>query len=224
MIVTYLYERNLKGKHMKNILAENLLRFSPKNLTESEKKNLSKLTEQADETNSNITLTDQFKNISTAPDYITSLIGYVSLPKKGFPEPGDVAIKDGKAVLLYLNPKTYMVLGNIGSYDGNSKTVTNEQLNIKIFVAEPWSSNDPSTGRPVNVTPFKYNLTDLPGLTATIAKFVNGNNIDAAAKWLQTRGKDLIGAFNMAKQYGLETSILNNQVAYNNAVKAKLTS
>jgi hypothetical protein len=209
---------------MKNILAENLLRFSPKNLTESEKKNLSKLTEQADETNSNITLTDQFKNISTAPDYITSLIGYVSLPKKGFPEPGDVAIKDGKAVLLYLNPKTYMVLGNIGSYDGNSKTVTNEQLNIKIFVAEPWSSNDPSTGRPVNVTPFKYNLTDLPGLTATIAKFVNGNNIDAAAKWLQTRGKDLIGAFNMAKQYGLETSILNNQVAYNNAVKAKLTS
>jgi hypothetical protein len=46
LIVTYLYERNLKGKHMKNILAENLLRFSPKNLTESEKKNLSKLTEQ----------------------------------------------------------------------------------------------------------------------------------------------------------------------------------
>ena len=32
---------------MKNILAENLLRFAPKNLTESEKKNLSKLTEQA---------------------------------------------------------------------------------------------------------------------------------------------------------------------------------
>jgi len=209
---------------MKNILAENLLRFSPKNLTESEKKNLSKLTEQADETNSNITLTDQFKNISTAPDYITSPIGYVSLPKKGFPEPGDVAAKDGKAVLLYLNPKTYMLLGKIGSYDGNSKTVSNDQLSIKIFVAEPWSSNDPSTGRPVNVTSFKYNLTDLPGLTATIAKFVNGNNIDAAAKWLQTRGKDLIAAFNMAKQYGLETSILDNQVAYNNAVKAKLTS
>jgi hypothetical protein len=35
---------------MKNILAENLLRFAPKNLTESEKKNLSKLTEQADMT------------------------------------------------------------------------------------------------------------------------------------------------------------------------------
>jgi hypothetical protein len=209
---------------MKNILAENLLRFSPKNLTESEKKNLSKLTEQADETNSNITLTDQFKNISTAPDYIKSPIGYVSLPKTGFPEPGDVAVNDRNAVLLYLNPKTYMVLGNIGSYDGNSKTVTNEQLSIKIFVAEPWSSNDPSTGRPVNVTSFKYNLTDLPGLTATIAKFVNGNNIDAAAKWLQTRGKDLVAAFNMAKQYGLETSILDNQVAYNNAVKAKLTS
>ena len=36
---------------MKNILAENMLRFGPKNLTESEKQKLSKLTEQADENN-----------------------------------------------------------------------------------------------------------------------------------------------------------------------------
>jgi hypothetical protein len=65
LIVTYLYERNLKGKHMKNILAENLLRFSPKNLTESEKKNLSKLAEQQD------TFTSALSKINTAiPDFL----------------------------------------------------------------------------------------------------------------------------------------------------------
>lgn len=51
---------------MKNKLAENMLRFGPKNLTESEKKNLSKLVEQqsvgSDKAIINITITDGFKN------------------------------------------------------------------------------------------------------------------------------------------------------------------
>jgi hypothetical protein len=36
-------------EEMKNILAENMLRFGPRNLTESEKRNLQRLTEQSDE-------------------------------------------------------------------------------------------------------------------------------------------------------------------------------
>jgi outer membrane protein OmpA-like peptidoglycan-associated protein len=41
--VIYLYERNLKGNNMKNILAENLLRFGVRNLSESDITNISNI-------------------------------------------------------------------------------------------------------------------------------------------------------------------------------------
>ena len=36
----YLYERNLKGTNMKNLLSENMMRFGTKNLSESQKRKL----------------------------------------------------------------------------------------------------------------------------------------------------------------------------------------
>jgi hypothetical protein len=44
----YLYERNLKGYKMKNILAENMLRFGPKNLDSKAVRTLKRLTEQTE--------------------------------------------------------------------------------------------------------------------------------------------------------------------------------
>jgi hypothetical protein len=45
-MITYLYERNLKGHTMKNILAENMLRFGSKNLDSKSVRTLKQLVEQ----------------------------------------------------------------------------------------------------------------------------------------------------------------------------------
>ena len=205
---------------MKNILAENLLRFGAKNISKDVKK---KLTEQAEESNSNITLTDQFKDVKK-PDIIRSDAGYVTLPKTGFPANGDVGIMNNEGVVMWLDQNMYMVLGKIGTYNQSTKSIEQEVLGIRIFAAEPWTSSDPSTGRPVNVTQFKYNVNDLPGLTAAIAKFVNGNNAAAAVNWLKGQGQQLVPAYNMATQFGLDTSILSDLNAYNTAVQKKITA
>ena len=55
--ISYLFKRNLKGYMKKNILAENMLRFGPKNLSESDRRRLQRLTEAEELTNQTLDTT-----------------------------------------------------------------------------------------------------------------------------------------------------------------------
>ena len=75
----YLYERNLKGiLNMKNTLAENMLRFGSKNLTEENRKNLKRLTEDYVATNGT-TYKLNFKDEVAFMNFITPTQKYLDI-------------------------------------------------------------------------------------------------------------------------------------------------
>jgi hypothetical protein len=201
---------------MKNILAENMLRFGPRNLSESAKRKLSKLVEQTDQLQmSNIALTDAHKNADT-PQLIKSSTGssVISFPTLGRPENGNLALNDQEGVITYLGkPGYYMVIGNIGKLENG--TVVNPRLSALTFLGNPGigSGPDASFGSAIREQKL-HGVTDLPALTAKVAKMMDRN----AAGWLKQNGEKLINTYKLAQNLGVDTSILDNLNNYNNQV------
>lgn len=207
---------------MKNKLAENMLRFGPKNLTESEKKNLSKLVEQAEQPQmSNIALTDAHKN-AAKPQRIDSSDGtdVISFPPLGRPQNGNLALNDGEGVITYLGkPGYYMVIGKIGKLENG--TVVNPRLSALTFLGAPGEGSGPDASFGSAIREQKlHGVANLPALTAKIAKMMDNN----AGSWLKSNGENLINAYKMSQSLGVDTTILNNLNDYNNQVDKNITA
>ena len=214
---------------MKNILAENMLRFGPRNLSESAKRKLSKLVEQAavsPNQYSNISLTDAHKKAAAAPQNIISNevkgANIISFPPNKTPENGNWALNDRQGVITWIGGTMYMVIGKIGKLENNS--VVNPELMALIFEGVPGASTGEggdSTGNPIKVIK-TFTVNNLPNLTAAVAKMQGGGK--APADWLANHGSRVIKLYEMAESLGVNTSILKQKdlSAYNNAVKTAL--
>ena len=200
---------------MKNTLAENMLRFGSKNLTESEKQKLGKLVEQSDKPKSNIALQDVHKNASK-PQIIRSSTDEktISFPSLGVPKDGDRAINNGEGVITYIGNDSYMVIGKIGTLENG--TVVAPRLVALTFHGRPGEGGgaDASFGSAITNQQL-HGVVNLPALTAKVAKMMGRND---AASWLKKHGDNLITAYKMAQGLGVDTAILNDLTGYNELV------
>jgi hypothetical protein len=135
---------------MKNILAENLLRFGVKNLSKTQLSELSKIVEQQDTPRGNITLnTDLLSQAFQAPQVIKdpyhSYSAFVTRAKTegaGIPGKGDVAVINGNAMIVDLGAATgggsnvYVIVGRIGELD-DKLTVQNIKDAYYVFTMNP---------------------------------------------------------------------------------------
>ena len=205
---------------MKNTLAENMLRFGPKNLTEAEKQKLSKLTEQTDQLQmSNIALTDAHKNASK-PQKIVSSAGAetISFPGLGMPKNGDRAINNGEGVITYIGDGSYMVIGKIGTLENG--TVVGPKLSALTFQGRPGAGSGVYASFGSAITNQQlHSVANLPALTARVAKMIGRND---AASWLKQYGNNLITAYKMAQGLGVDTAILNDLTGYNELVNKSI--
>jgi hypothetical protein len=138
---------------MKNILAENLLRFGVKNLSETQLSELSKIVEQQDTPRGNITLnTDLLDRAFQAPQVIKdpnhSYSAFVTREKTkeaGQPSKGDVAVINDAAMIVALSSATgggsniYVIVGRIGELD-DKLTVQNIKNAYYVFTMNPATS------------------------------------------------------------------------------------
>lgn len=109
---------------MKNILAENLLRFGVKNLSESDKKTLSEniLIEQTQEAKNALTALNEylFKNPFKMPNYEGSIRGTALMVNKRDIEIADIKKKNPDAPIV----SAYLRLRMLGVIDATTKNFT----------------------------------------------------------------------------------------------------
>ncbi len=141
---------------MKNILAENLLRFGVKNLSKTQLSELSKIVEQQDTPRGkgNITLnTDLLGRAFKEPQVIInpddSYSAFVTRAKTegaGIPSKGDVAVINDDAMIVDLGAASgggsniYVVVGRIGELD-DKLTVQNIKNAYYVFTMNPATSD-----------------------------------------------------------------------------------
>lgn len=122
---------------MKNILAENLLRFAPKNLSESDKKNLRKLTEAEESYSINLLITDSYENATSGnPTIVQDDASYIFFDtitggKKYAFETGKLVVERNFAGEFTL------VAGIPGTLDENNKFTPGTKLMLYTFSGDP---------------------------------------------------------------------------------------
>lgn len=149
----------------KNLLAENMLRFKAKNLSETTKRKIVKLAEIISEQDGKATV----ENISL--DMANMLAGNDMTRIKGnstiytFPERGDgesvagaVATYDDQSVLYAVGGDQYVVVGQLGDLKGdndNNWSITNTAPKVFTFRTTPYAGSDEGAGNNVRPYPFK---------------------------------------------------------------------
>ena len=146
---------------MKNTLAENMLRFGSKNLTESEKQNLGKLAEQDDKsTVENISL--DMDNMLAGNDMTrikgTSTIYTFPERTEGDSVAGDVATYDDQSVLYAAADGQYVVVGQLGILQGDNDSnwsIQDPAPKVFTFLTTPYTGPNDGFGNNVRPYPFK---------------------------------------------------------------------
>ena len=166
----------------KNLLAENMLRFRAKNLSETAKRKIVKLAEIITEqktsaSNSNITLhlNDIMSGKSIAP--IAGNNEFYAFPIKpgtGQGEggasalPGDVATYNNDSAIYYNGGDQYIVVGNIGTLDKTGQSIQNEQP--RAFKVIMKHSDVEGFGKPVQFKVAPFPVTNVATAIAKLLK------------------------------------------------------
>ena len=201
---------------MKNILAENMLRFGSKNLSVASTKKLQRLAEAAAQPNKdNITMLVD-KVITPARKKVTPIISDNGLTTDviTFPENPDYtkptdALYSGEGVILYLDKGCYIVSGLIGQLDVKNNKITNPTNRVKLLRFDPVYTRNADTGAIENLSQGEGNpvLTKLslqPVISAEnlalIATTIYGN--DRSTVTLTALNTKLLSFAKVASAYG----------------------
>ena len=117
---------------MKNTLAENMLRFGPKNLTQENRENLKRLTEDFINPNDGMTYKSNFKNVSMFDKYVK---GDTAVPNSVLLPPPGVGINTEAHTQL---------IWYAAAYTGEDPSIDNVRASasqIKRFLINVWKPN-----------------------------------------------------------------------------------
>lgn len=169
---------------MKNILAENMLRFGVKNLSKTQLSELSKIVEQQEVSRGNITLNiDLLTKSAKEPVLIINTDEtYSVFSQKGTPIAGDVACHNGRASIIQLGTSdtgettpTYVIIGQIGQLDAKL-TIQNISKSYYIFKMNPVPQPETGVGnRAIKVAGPLSPINPITSI-ATICKMVGKVN------------------------------------------------
>lgn len=197
---------------MKNILAENMLRFGVKNLSDKSKK---KLAEQAPvatvpPTVANITLltkllTDSKNAVAsiTAAERKEATIVAFPAGSDGVAKPGDLAVINGEGIIKLLGGTYYLAIGNFGKLD-NKMQVTNAKRSIKLLTLTPAAANANTYGNPVRTILNWDTTVQLPFLFAAITKQLYPSDKTAFTTILKP---SLVAISKAGSTYGIQVPI-----------------
>lgn len=214
---------------MKNIIAENFLRFAPKNLSEADSKKIQQLTEQAPTDKVvNIAITTIPKDAATGPMLIesgaTKIITFGPVAKSGM-----YAVDTRQAVILYLGNYIYMTLGKLGIWNSETQKVETPKVGMSIFDIRASQEASPEAGNTSGfVKPIKtnYNTQNPENAVAVglVTAFKNmgkgaGEANGAARDFYNKNKSNIVKAFQMASQLGIQ-QLNSNEIPRDKAVLA----
>ena len=130
---------------MKNILAENMLRFGSKNLSVASTKKLQRLAEAAAmPTRDNISmlvdevLTPAMSNVVPIVSADQNQTDMITFPRSSNTSAATNAMYSGQGVIMYLDKGYYLVCGNIGVIPANGTAITGTpERKIQLMIITP---------------------------------------------------------------------------------------
>ena len=191
---------------MKNILAENMLRFRSKNIAAQEAAAIRKLIEQMEKI-VNVDLIDTLKGkkltIVSSPN--NDLIAF---PRSGMPKVGDPAILHMEGAVYQSGTgstaSSYILLGNIGKLTGGEGNWgIEDNSSLKVFTYQkPAAAPTNRAGRPI-VPEKPYGtpttVTDAASIISTLTKHKYGNQ-SLLNRYAQEYITDLVKLFQTMNQ------------------------
>ena len=209
---------------MKNILAENMLRFRSKNIAAQEAAAIRKLIEQMATPIVNVDLIDTLKGkkltIVSSPN--NDLIAF---PRSGTPKVGDPAILHMEGAVYQSGTgstaSSYILLGNIGKLTGEEGNWgIEDNSSLKVFTYQkPAAAPTNRAGRPI-VPEKPYGtpttVTDAASIISTLTKHEYGNraNFSLIKSYSQKYIADLIKLFQTMNQLRDVPTDTNGVMAY----------
>jgi len=164
----------------KNLLAENMLRYRAKNLSETAKRKIVKLAEiiseqDAPNGSSNITLYLQDIMAGNQVAKISGRQTFYSFPLKpnagqggALGLPGDVATYNNESAIYKVGVNQYIVVGNIGILDETGQRIQNERTQAFKVIMSPGIGN--GYGNAVRFTVNPSPVTDTSRTIAALLK------------------------------------------------------
>ena len=184
---------------MKNILAENMLRFGPKNLSGASKKKLQRLAEAEDlnGVKSMLAIPGVAKGVTTTLTDTDPAIKVITInteadvPVPAGPRLFAVANNAGAVVsrLSYYN----LVIGNIGEYDTANRIIKSPVLQA-VFTNKTRMINTPGT---LQLEAFLTTEDNIAQLFAKLCLIVTDNNQVNAGELYRTQSNNLIATFKL---------------------------
>jgi hypothetical protein len=200
---------------MKNILAENMLRFGVKNLSAKSKRKLAEQstvpTTTVPTTVANITLLTNLldeskkmvKSIDASTERKEATIVAFPAGSDGVAKPGDFAILNGEGLIKSLGGTYYLTIGNFRKLDDKMQA-GGATAGIKLLAMEPAISTENSYGKPARTILEWATTVQLPFLFAAITKQLYTNDKTAFTKILKP---SLVAIAKASKGYGIQVPI-----------------
>ena len=217
----------------KNVLAENMLRFGPKNLTKSQVAALRRLIEQ--QTKTGVTNVDLLRDLEGKPLVVVNDPNnhLIAFPPDGMPKAKDPAIQNTQGAVYQSgtgeDSSSYVLLGNIGNLtggEGNWGIANNSGLKVFTYLKGNATSNV-AGNRIIPVAPYSTPTTVTnPAViisTLTKAKYGKQPNFSLLDSYPQKYIADLVKLFQTMDQLTDVATTQDSIKVYTRNVVAKVS-